>query len=109
MDINDFFGPNANRPNHPDFWKLSETILKYDADIDIAIDKDKYWEDAVDAAVDRQSVMYMAFQRAARACQAHTVQDVAIALPFITKAIVLYIEGFLMGVEFQKAGGKKVG
>lgn len=107
MDINEFFGPNRNRPTHPDFWRLSETILSYDGAIDEAVDKDKFWEDAVDAVIDRNSVMYMAFQRAARACQAETVGDIVQNIEFITKATVLYIEGFLMGVEFQKRGGKQ--
>lgn len=107
MDINDFFGPNANRPDHPDFWRLSETILGYDAGIDMAVDKDKFWEDAVDAVVDRNSVMYMAFQRAARAYNCETVGDVVQHVGEITKATVLYIEGFLMGAEFQRKDGKQ--
>jgi len=34
MNLNDFFGPNANRPDHPDFWKLSDVLLKMDSDLD---------------------------------------------------------------------------
>lgn len=51
------------RPQHPDFWKLSDVILQLDSQGEAESDA---FATAVGEVVDMESLQYMAYQRALR-------------------------------------------
>lgn len=71
MNLDDVFGSNPNRPNHPDMWRLSEILLRMDSGMDPA----RHTEDELEAqfqatikkiGIDSSVVSYAAIQRALR-------------------------------------------
>lgn len=98
--MDEFFGPNALRPDHPDFWRLSQIVLAADARIQEAPDldaKEAAWVAAVDAAGDRASIMYMFGQRALIAIKGNPG-----ALALVSRMATLAVDSFLVGVTFAK-------
>lgn len=75
-----------DRPNHPDFWKLSAIVLGLDAKAERG--------DSIETLVgpvDWDSLVYMAEQRAARVSPD----------PEIYRALVsLFIDGFALGCKY---------
>lgn len=64
MNINDVFPGPSNRPQHPDFWALSDIILQNDGKTeDAGFDLLAF----INEMADSDSVVYMARQRAMRA------------------------------------------
>lgn len=103
MDINDFFGKNQHRPEHPDFWRLSSIALKYDGRMQAATTRaqqDATWEDNVARWVDSDSLNYLAMQRSMRVLGMETVGDIRKNADALVRCTVLYMEGFQFGAEF---------
>lgn len=105
MDLNDFFGPSPGnlRPNHPDFWRLSSIVLKYDGRMDEARtqeEKEAVWTNNVQRWVDEDSLNYMAMQRAMRALGVQTQGELRQHADTIIRMNVLYQEAFQFGAEF---------
>jgi hypothetical protein len=104
--MDEVFGQRRHRPNHPDFWRISEVILGMDADFDPMNppegDRDALWRAKVLAVVDVDSVMYMAAHRVMRGFGSPA--DVAEARRQAT-IVALYMDAFIAGVKFQQAGG----
>lgn len=103
MNVNDIFGNMPARPNHPDFWRLSSIVLKYDTRIQAAPDddsKEAVWRDNVVRWVDENSLVYMASQRAMRALGLETRGDIANNLDLMIRCSTLYQEAFQFGAEF---------
>lgn len=103
MNLNDVFGDMPERPNHPDFWRLSSIVLKYDTRIQAAATddaKEKVWHDNVVRWVDEGSLIYMASQRAMRALGLETRGDLANNVDLMVRCTTLYSEGFQFGAEF---------
>lgn len=90
-----------NRPDHPDFWRLSEVVLQLDGAIDEAEDKEAVWERVVSDIVDIPSLEYMAEQRALRAVGS------AAPVALITKLTALYLDGFCAGAKFAAEDRKE--
>jgi hypothetical protein len=80
-----------SRPEHPDFWMLSEVVIKIDA----MTDQHQGFSDIVGRMIDLDSVSYMAEQRALRAMGPNATAA--------TRALIgaTWIDGFMAGVNFQ--------
>lgn len=71
-DPNEFFGAMPHRPDHPDFWKLSNVLLSMDQGLDPAdLDeeaKDRAFKARIaEIGIDEQTLSYAATQRTFRA------------------------------------------
>lgn len=91
--MNEFFGDAPGRPDHPDFWKLSETVLGMDA----LTEETHGFEDALAAIpVDAQSLVYVAQQRASRAV------DIDNPVTFVAGA-ACWLDGFIAGTRYRES------
>lgn len=102
MSTDDIFGAFPGRPDHNDFWKLSDIILKLDGRMQEATEdeKEKVWRENIARWVDEDSVNYMAMQRAMRALGFETAGELQANLHLMVLAMTLYTEGFQVGAEF---------
>lgn len=80
------------RPDHPDFWRLSEIILQIDAQADIPGTN----IDIVKQSIDSPSATYMALQRALRIKQATGTE---LSLVYLSAA---WLEGLVAGIRFEQ-------
>ena len=64
--MDEVFGHRTNRPQHPDFWKLTEIILRLDGAVEAGEDVN---HSRLGKAVDLTSARYMSLQRAKRVVQ----------------------------------------
>lgn len=80
-----------DRPTHPDFWRISESVLQLDGKADEGAQS---FDTIVYPLVDVRSLGYMAHQRALR-----------MGTGFVSET--LYLDGFLAGVLFQQKGGHR--
>jgi hypothetical protein len=101
------FGSNPLRPNHPDFWRLSETILKYDGRVQEAVQRGEKGEDVVSACieevVDGESLAYMALQRAFRMLGITTAAGVQEHAEMLSRLASMYTEAFVMGSAYEQS------
>lgn len=107
MDIDDILGGAANRPEHPDFWKLSDVCLKLDSGLDPSNPDEAYKEAQFQArlkeiGVDVESLVYTATQRAFRVLNIRNKQDLAIKLPQATMLTSIWLDAFAAGVFFER-------
>jgi hypothetical protein len=80
------------RPDHPDFWKLSNVVIQIDA----MAEQHQGFAEIVGAVIDIDSVTYMAEQRAIRAMGPN-------ASPATMSLIgATWIDGFMAGINYQK-------
>lgn len=85
-----------DRPNTPDFWRLSDTVLQQDGateDTDI--------EDIVAGRCDLGSLAYMATQRASGVLGEWAHPDA------VAKLAAVWMDGFLAGQGFESKGGHR--
>ncbi len=82
-----------NRPDHPDFRRLSWIIQGLDADMDGGKDS---FDNILRAKVDPASLIYLAEQRISRIAPIITP-----TLDFLLKA--LYLEAFIVGCSFTES------
>ncbi len=90
-----------DRPQHPDFWRLSETVLKLDG-------KTQAGEEATDITalnVDVESALYMSQQRVGIMLRELGFGDAPKSVELMM--ITAYMGGVVHGIEFQKAGGHR--
>jgi len=92
--MQDFFGPFPGRPDHPDFWKLSEVVLSLDAPAD-EVGASALLDACTKVPIDLDTVMYMATQRASRVYGASLAGLVA----------GLWIDGFMAGERYSRRYG----
>jgi hypothetical protein len=92
-----------NRPQHDDFWRMSEVWLSLDAD------SDGDHEALISSEVDPGSMRYMAVQRAMAAVQANTPPGEDMDVDAISTIAAAIIDGFMAGVRFQQRGGHRAG
>jgi hypothetical protein len=114
--MDEVFGKRPGRPDHPDFWRISEVFLANDGAIESARNdtaREDEWVRRTSSVVDIESVTYMAQQRALRAFGLPgagsafglspsqgglSVQDQA-------KVAALVVDAFVAGAMYQQAGG----
>lgn len=108
--MDDFFGENPVRPDHPDFWRISDIILTLDGRMQAAHSdesKNKVYTDAVAELVDMDSIVYMGMQRAFHALGVATKADLVEKAPQVSMLTTIWMEGFQVGSRFEKKGGKQ--
>jgi len=82
-----------DRPDHPDFWRLSETILYMDG----AAESGQSYDEIMDKHMDAESLIYMADQRVRRAMMSQaSASEIVMAL---------YLDAFALG--YLTAVGKE--
>lgn len=104
MDLTDILGNFPERPNHPDFWRLSSIVLKLDGRMDAAKtedQKEKVWTSNVARFIDEDSLNYLAMQRAMRVLHVSTRQELIENYDDLIRLTVIYMEGFQVGAEFS--------
>lgn len=101
--MDDVFGAMPNRPNHPDFWKLSEIILRLDGALEAAPPnkKQEVFAALVAKRVDPDSLSYVALNRALRALGITSKEDVAGSQKLMAICSAMYLDGFTAGCEFS--------
>lgn len=98
--MSDFFrDPDfPDRPQSQDYWRLVEVVNKFDGD---ASEGSRDLEAIAAEHVDPDAVTYMAIQRGLR-------MEMATAGGVSAHHVApIWIEAFLSGVAFQKAGGHR--
>lgn len=102
MDLRDTLGNFPERPNHPDFWRLSSVVLKLDGRMDAAKSEDEQeavWADNVARFIDEPSLTYLAMQRSMRVLGVKSQSELRRRADDIIKLTVVYMEGFQIGAE----------
>lgn len=113
--LDDIFGARADRPDHPDFWLLSEIILQLRASMQDHFDDPKIqydtWRSAYDSIGDFNSIAYHAIQCGLQtggypenitgAQLAEIMSDPREKQAYI-RAVQCYFDGFKMGAEFMR-------
>jgi hypothetical protein len=88
-----------DRPQHPDFWRLSDVVLQLDGQ---ATEGDRTIPEIMTGLVDPESLTYVALNRAGLLCQ-------HLGLPeSIRPALAAtWLDAFAAGVSFEKRGGHR--
>jgi hypothetical protein len=103
------FGKRSLRPDHPDLWRISQVIMRNDASVDEADGQDAkevVWASIVGEVVDKDVMLYMAFQRMLRAFGEDWTRNPA-NLDIMGKIITLLSDSFLTGALYERAGGHR--
>ena len=88
-----------NRPQHPDFWRMSEALVEMDQ-------RAEQGEDPFAIArVNQASLVYAAQQRAVRAMNIARRLDPTANGANAKAMLMLYIDAFTLGREFERRGG----
>ena len=88
------------RPDTPDFWKMSDAVLKLDGRVEAAMtneEKHEVFVSTVGEYVDIESLSYMAVQRAIR-----VVPPSPKNADMIQKLAAIFMDAFIIGCEFQR-------
>lgn len=109
-DPNEFFGAMPQRPDHPDFWKLSNVLMRLDRALDPSNPDQEaleraYEERLAEIGVDQKSVAYMATQRAFRALGIESRAELLFDPQKAHLAIMLssiWLDAFAAGVFFER-------
>lgn len=101
----DVFGVFKNRPDHPDFWRISEIVLANDGRMDDTPPsrKEQVWKETTGSVVDIESITYMASQRVIRLLGPPTPASVKMH----SAVTALVIDAFVTGAMFEQRGGKQ--
>lgn len=91
-----------NRPQTPDFWRLSETILMLDGR---AQQIDASLKGITDEFVDTDSVDYMAERRVDLLLRAFDMEHLPASVRLML--VSTYMAGLVHGIAFEKAGGHR--
>ncbi len=85
------------RPEHDDFWLLSEVIL--DSDVEATTES---LLEAVRDYVDLQSLTYMAQQRAIRALGISSMDELTDSREETVTLAAAWMDAFVVGVRFER-------
>jgi len=91
-----------NRPNHPDFWVLANTVSAMDDAAESVGPGQFDFEGLVGEYVDPESLAYVAIQRAMRAFGVVTQSDLQENQALVQRGAALYHEAFLLGAGYQQ-------
>jgi len=91
-----------NRPDHDDFWILSEIIIDSD---EVATQQSLM--DAIDGYIDLDSLVYMAQQRALRALRVETEQELIEGKEAIAVLASVWMDAFVTGIRYEKKKNSK--
>lgn len=96
----------VNRPDHPDFWKLSDIVLRLDGSLEGAGGADEQeaiWRRELERHVDVDSLGYMATQRAFRVLGIVTARDFMARKEEVIPMLQVYMDAFIMGCNFKES------
>lgn len=88
------------RPDHPDWWRLSELVLQLDAQ---ATEDGRRLDNITAGIIDPESLGYLALQRAMRYLGITTRAEVAEHMTTIARMGAWYHEAFILGARFEAA------
>lgn len=105
--MDEVFGKRPKRPDHPDFWRISEILLANDGAMEAATgqdEKDVEWRRRVESVVDIESATYAGIQRALRLGAAIDPRGY---LPLKARAAIaaLWVDAFVTGAMYVERGG----
>lgn len=92
-------GRFLDRPQHPDFWRISEILLANDGD---ATEGRRSLEAITGSVVDLESLTYAAHQRAGIMCAALGLDPGLVGI-----LATAWVDAFTAGAMFQQRGGKQ--
>lgn len=95
-DADDFLRGPSFRPDHPDFWALSDLMLQLDGQ---AEEGNRDAGQIAGEIIDERSLSYLALQRVMRA-EALTGERFTMRAQITAAA--LYLEAFVMGARFAQ-------
>lgn len=101
--MDEVFGRRKHRPDHPDFWRLSEVVLGMDAGFDESApeeEKERMWAERVNAVGDRASILYMASQRVMRVLGPPPTETHA---RHQATYVAMWVDAFVAGAMFERA------
>jgi len=116
MNINDIMAAptGVKRPDHPDFWRLSEIILALKAEMaeneGNIEEQERLWRKHYNDIGDFDSIAYAAIQCGLELHNIKTGSDwmvlrVSGRQESYIKSVQAYFDGFVMGAEFERRGG----
>lgn len=110
-DLNDLFGQMPNRPNHPDFWKLSQVLLKLDSGLDVTNPDEEakerqHQKRLAEIGIDSECLAYAALQRSFRALGINSTQDMLDPQKQLMATMLssVWVDAFAAGVFFEREG-----
>lgn len=105
--MSDVFPPNPGRPDVPEFWHLSEIVLRHDGKLEDG-GGDGILEALINEFAPVQVVAYMAAQRCALTLAKAgnpAVLPHSLVWSFMSGA---WVDAFLAGAEYERKYGEKV-
>lgn len=109
MDLRDIMAEptGVKRPEHPDFWALSEIILGLKADMQEnqsdLVKQEQVWRSHYEAVGDFDSIAYCAIQAGLQLHDIETGADWVRLEPHrlsYIRSVQAFFDGFLMGAKF---------
>lgn len=104
--ISDLFGENQARPDHPDFWQLSQAVLGLDAAMTDGLKQGQQVDEVIAQEAskvgDSHSITYMATQRAMRLHGVATLSDLRRNYDKVNASALMYLEGMIMGATLAQ-------
>lgn len=95
------FGDFPDRPDHPDFWRMSDVVLKLDGRMQEGGTEETFVE-SIAESIDMDSVMYMAQER----CSI-LLEQMGAPMALLPMLMTTFMTSVVTGIEFQKAGGHR--
>lgn len=99
-DPNEFFTGFPDRPDAPEFWKLSDVVLRNDARCS---ESEEGFEEVITEVIPIEVLTYMAEQRAMR-----VIHPLAVLIDpeLFISLTAMFMDGFLIGANYAKEAGK---
>ncbi len=87
------------RPDHPDFWKMSQIIIDCDAQAE-----EQGLDEVLDGYVDKDALVYMANQRAYRALNIQRESELQDAATRESVSIIaaMWMDAFIVGAKYER-------
>jgi hypothetical protein len=103
---NDLFNRPEGAPDGPDFWALSNVVLRQDGRIEAAVDsgdiEEAYNSVLAEAGVTHEAIHYMAQQRAYRLLGISTAEEAERSARMIGAMAAMFLDGFMVGSGFER-------
>lgn len=97
--LNDLFGEFPGRPNVPEFWQLSEIILRMDG-ISEGDNSEEAFNKLLAEVIPAEVLSYMSAQRALHATMRTGIEPIHFA--------AMWLDGFMAGALYAKKYPKEV-
>jgi hypothetical protein len=91
--MDDAFGEFPDRPDHPDFWKMSSAVLRLDGRMHDGDGSTQAFVDTVNEYADIESLTYLAKQRVLRLNAPDHLKPLL---------MTIYLDAFITGCEYSR-------